>query len=150
MELLLKHSVDHLGRVGDVVKVRDGYARNFLLPRGLAVPVTKANVAEIDRARAQALAEEQERIGSLKELSQKLTETSVTIEGRANEEGHLFGSVNAAQIALALRQKGFPIEERHVRLLQPLKEIGVVDVPLHLHQGVEAAIKVWVVQQKPQ
>ena len=150
MELLLKHSVDHLGRVGDVVKVRDGYARNFLLPQGLAVPVTKANVAEIERARAQALQEEQARIGTLKELAQKLAETSVTIEGRANEEGHLFGSVNASQVAASLRQKGFPIEDRQVRLEQPLKEIGVVDVPVHLHQGVEASIKVWVVQQKPQ
>src|SRR5262245_291810 len=150
MELLLKQSVEHLGRVGEVVKVRDGYARNYLLPQGLAVMVTKANVAEIERARAQALAEEQARIGTLKELAQKLVETSVTIEGRANEEGHLFGSVTQAQIALALRQKGFPIDERQIKLDQPLKEIGVVDVPLVLHQGVETTIKVWVVQQKPQ
>jgi large subunit ribosomal protein L9 len=150
MELLLKQSVEHLGRVGEVVKVRDGYARNYLLPQGLAVMVTKANVAEIERARALALAEEQARIGSLKELAQKLVESSITIEGRANEEGHLFGSVNQAQIAAALRQKGFPIEERQIRLDQPLKEIGVVDVPLVLHQGVETTIKVWVVQQKPQ
>lgn len=150
MELLLKQSVEHLGRVGDVVKVKSGYARNYLLPRGMAVMVTKANVAEIERARAQALAEEQQRIGSLKELAQRIAETSVTIEGRANEEGHLFGSVNVAQVAAALRQKGLPIEERHVRLEHPLKEIGVFDVPLHLHQGVDATVKVWVVQQKPQ
>lgn len=150
MELLLKQSVEHLGRVGDVVKVKSGYARNYLLPRGMAVMVTKANVAEIERARAQALAEEQQRIGSLKELAQRIAETSVTIEGRANEEGHLFGSVNVAQVAAALRQKGLPIEEKQVRLEHPLKEIGVFDVPLHLHQGVDATVKVWVVQQKPQ
>jgi large subunit ribosomal protein L9 len=150
MELLLKQNVEHLGRVGDVVKVRSGYARNFLLPKGFAVPVTKANLADIERARALALQEEQVRISGLREMSQKLTETSVTIEGRANEEGHLFGSVTGSQIALALRQKGFPVEERQVRLEQPLKEIGVFDVQLHLHQGVEATIKVWVVQQKPE
>jgi large subunit ribosomal protein L9 len=150
MELLLRQNVEHLGRVGDVVKVKSGYARNFLLPRGLAVLVTKTNVAEIARARQQALQEEQERIASLKDIGQKLAETSVTIEGRANEEGHLFGSVSAMQIAQALRQKGFPIEERQVRLEHPLKEIGVFDVQLHLHQGVEATIKVWVVQQKPE
>jgi large subunit ribosomal protein L9 len=150
MELLLRQNVEYLGRVGDVVKVRPGYARNFLLPRGFAVPVTKANIAEIERARALALQEEQARVSSLKELGQKLAETSVTIEGRANEEGHLFGSVTGAQIALALRHKGFPVEERQVRLDQPLKEIGVFDVPLHLHQGVEATVKVWVVQQKPE
>lgn len=150
MELLLKQNVEFLGRVGDVVKVRPGYARNFLLPKGYAVPVTKANMAEIERARARALVEEQERIGSLKDVAQRLSDASVTIEGRANEEGHLFGSVNAAQIAAALREKGFAIEERQIRLEQPLKEIGVFDVPLHLHQGVDATVKVWVVQQKPE
>lgn len=150
MELLLKQSIEHLGRVGDVVKVKNGYARNYLLPRGMAVMVTKANVAEIERARALALAEEQARVDTLKQLAQKLTETSVTIEGRANEEGHLFGSVSAAQIAASLRDKGFAVEERMVRLAAPLKEIGVTDVAVHLHASVEATVKVWVVQQKPQ
>lgn len=150
MELLLKQSVEHLGRVGDVVKVKNGYARNYLLPLGMAVMVTKANVAEIERARALALAEENARVETLKQLAQKLAETSVTIEGRANEEGHLFGSVSAAQIAASLRDKGFAIEERMVRLTAPLKEIGVTDVSVHLHASVETTVKVWVVQQKPQ
>ncbi len=149
MELLLKKNVEHLGRVGDVVKVKPGYARNFLLPLGFAVPVTKANLADIERARAEALQEEQARVEALKELSGKLAETSVTIEGRANEEGHLFGSVNASQIAAAFRQKGFPLEEKNVRLEQPLKEIGVFDVTLHLHSDVDVVVKVWVVQAKP-
>lgn len=150
MELLLKQSIEHLGRVGDVVKVKNGYARNYLLPRGMAVMVTKANVAEIERARALAMAEENARVETLKQLAQKLAETSVTIEGRANEEGHLFGSVSAAQIAASLRDKGFAIEERMVRLVAPLKEIGVTDVGVHLHASVETTVKVWVVQQKPQ
>lgn len=149
MELLLKHNVEHLGRVGDVVNVKIGYARNYLLPHGLAVPVTKSNLAQIERARQLALAEEQARLQTLKELAQKLAETSVTIEGRANEEGHLFGSVNQAQIAAGLRAKGFAIEDKQVRLDQPLKEIGVFDVVLHLHQSVDATVKVWVVQAKP-
>ncbi|MBL8723733.1 MAG: 50S ribosomal protein L9 [Planctomycetes bacterium] len=149
MELLLKQNVEHLGRTGDVVKVKSGYARNFLLPRGMAVMVTKANVAEIEKARAQALAEEQARVQSLKDLATKLAEASVTIEGRANAEGHLFGSVAAAQIAAALREKGFAIQDKQVRLEQPIKEIGKFDVVLHLHASVEATVKVWVVQQKP-
>lgn len=149
MELLLMKNVEHLGRVGDVVKVKNGYARNYLLPLHFAVPVTKANLADIERAKAIAAQEEQVRIESLREVSGKMAETSVTIEGRANEEGHLFGSVNAAQIAAALRSKGFPVEDKHVRLDQPLKEIGVFDVSVHLHQDVNVAVKVWVVQQKP-
>lgn len=149
MELLLKQNVEHLGRIGDVVKVRSGYARNFLLPRGLAVAVTKSNLAEIERARAVALAEEQQRVAGMRDLAQKLAEASVTVEGRANAEGHLFGSVTAAQIAAALRDKGVAVDDKQVRLAQPLKEIGVYDVPVHLHATVEATVKVWVVQQKP-
>jgi len=150
MELLLKHAVEHLGRVGDVVNVRPGYARNYLLPNGYAVMVTKANVAEIERARARALAEEQERVGSLKELADKMSDVSVTIEGRANEDGHLFGSVGPAQVAAALREKGFTIEDKQVRMENQIKEIGVFDVALHPHQDIDPTIKVWVVQEKPE
>jgi large subunit ribosomal protein L9 len=149
MELMLKQNIEHLGRLGDVVKVKPGYARNFLLPRGMAVMVTKSNVAEIERARAAALVEEQARLAGMRELAQKLGEASVTIESRANAEGHLFGSVTQAQIAASLREKGIPVEDRAVRLEQPLKEIGVYDVVVHLHASVEATVKVWVVQQKP-
>ncbi|MGC6489635.1 MAG: 50S ribosomal protein L9 [Planctomycetota bacterium] len=150
MELLLKQNVEHLGRTGDVVDVKPGYARNYLLPRGLAVLVTKSNIAEVERARAQALAEEEARLTGLKALGAKLADQSVTIEGKANEEGHLFGSVNAAQIAAALREKDVPVDDKMVRLENPLKEIGVYDVAIHLHADVEATIKVWVVQQKPE
>ena len=150
MELLLKQNVEHLGRTGDVVDVKPGYARNYLLPRGLAVLVTKGNMAEVERARSQALAEEEARLAGLKDLGAKLADVSVTIEGKANEEGHLFGSVNATQIAAALRDKDVPVDEKMVRLESPLKEIGVYDVSVHLHADVEAAIKVWVVQQKPE
>ena len=149
MELLLKKTVENLGRIGEVVTVKPGYARNYLLPLGIAVPVTKANLAQIEKAREQAMAEERQRVESLKEMSGSLANASVTIEGRANDEGHLFGSVTAANIADALRQKGFPLDARQVRLEQPLKEIGVFDVVLHLHAEVEATIKVWVVQAKP-
>lgn len=150
MELLLKQNVEHVGRIGDVVKVKPGYARNYLLPRGLAVMVTKTNVAEIERARAAAMAEEVQRVAGLKDLAAKIAEASVTIEGRANAEGHLFGSVSGSNVAAALREKGIPVEDRQVRLESPLKEIGVYDVLVHLHADVEAKVKVWVVQQKPQ
>jgi large subunit ribosomal protein L9 len=147
MELLLKQNIEHLGRIGDVVKVKSGYARNYLLPRGLAVMVTKSNLAAIEQARAAALAEEQQRVAAMKELAQKVGEASVTIEGRASAEGHLFGSVTAGNIA-ALREKGIPVEDKQVRLEQPLKQVGVYDVVVHLHATVEVNCKVWVVQQK--
>lgn len=150
MQLLLKQNVEYLGRTGDLVEVKAGYARNFLLPRGFAVAVTKRNIAEIERVRTMAMAEEQKRLADLKEIAAKLTDISVTVEGRANAEGHLFGSVGVTQIATALREKGIPVEDRQVRLEHPLKEIGVFDVVVHLHADVEPTIKVWVVQQKPE
>ena len=149
MEVLLKRSIDNLGRLGDVVSVRKGYGRNYLLPLGFAVPVTKANLQQIEKERALALSEEKARISNIRELAERIEQTSVTIEGRANEDGHLFGSVNVAQIAAALRDKGFAIEEKQIRLESPLKEIGVFDVIVHLHNDVDATTKVWVVQAKP-
>src|SRR4030095_965912 len=149
MELLLKQNVEHVGKIGDVVKVKRGYARNYLLPRGLAVMVTKNSMAEIEHARTLALAEEQARVTGMKEFAAKIGEASVTIEQRANAEGHLFGSVSGAQIAAALRDKGINIDDKQVRHEQPLKEIGVFDVVVHLHATVDATVKVWVVQQKP-
>ncbi|MEZ5964490.1 MAG: 50S ribosomal protein L9 [Planctomycetota bacterium] len=149
MQVLLKRNVEHLGRVGDVVNVKPGFARNFLLPSGRAVAVSAGNLSEIERLRARARLEEQDRIKQMRDLAQLLGSASVTIEGRANEEGHLFGSVNAAQIAAALRAKGHQVEDSQVRLDAPLKEIGVFDVRLHLHQEVDATVKVWVVQAKP-
>lgn len=149
MELLLRRDVGDLGKIGDVVDVKPGYARNYLLPLGMAVPVTKANLEQLDRVRAAAFAEEAGRVQGFKEMAAQMAESSVTVEGLANEEGHLFGSVNVAQIAHALQGKGFRIDEKMIRLPAPLREIGVFDVPVHLHQDVEATIKVWVVQTKP-
>ena len=150
MEVLLKRSIEKLGAIGDVVTVRSGHARNYLLPLGYAVPVTKANVQQIEKERAAAIAQERTRIQSIREQADTLAQTSVTIEGRANDEGHLFGSVSAAQIAASLVEKGFPIEEKQIRLEAPLKEVGVFDVTVHLHADVEATTKVWVVQAKPE
>ncbi len=150
MDVLLKTSIEKLGRIGEVVTVRAGFARNYLLPTGRAVPVNKANLDAIERDRQAALAEEQSRIEDLKGMSETVAATSVTIEGKANDEGHLFGSVSAAQIGNALREKGLRIEDRMVRLEHPIKEIGVFDVTIHLHADVEAVTKVWVVQAKPE
>jgi len=149
MEVLLKRSLDHLGRLGDVVTVKAGFARNYLLPCGHAVPVTKANIAQIDKERALALAEEKARLGDLRQLAEQMEQASVTIEGRANEDGHLFGSVGATHIAKALREKGYHIDDKQVRVEAPLKEIGVFEVAVHLHADVLATVKVWVVQAKP-
>lgn len=149
MELLLKKTIEKLGRSGEVVKVKPGYARNYLLPMGLALPVNKANLAVMERERSRIAAEEVARIQHMKDMATKLGQASVTIESRANEQKHLFGSVGPAQIAAALREKGFPVEERAIRLENPIREIGVFDVVVHMHADATATIKVWVVEAKP-
>ena len=149
MDVLLKTTIEKLGRIGDVVSVKPGYARNFLLPSGRAVLVNKGSLAGIEQDRALAVAEEVSRVQGLKGLADALAQASVTIEGKANAEGHLFGSVTPAQIGEALREKGLAIEDKMIRLEAPLKEIGVFDVTVHLHSDVEAITKVWVVQAKP-
>jgi large subunit ribosomal protein L9 len=149
MELLLKRTVPALGRVGEIVKVKPGYARNFLLPRGLAVAVTKANIAMIERERERIAAEEAAEIGRLKDVVAGMVNVSVTLEGHANEKGHLFGSVTAGQIAHALQAKGYRFDERAVKLDSPIKEIGVYDVVVQPHPDASTTIKVWVVQSKP-
>jgi large subunit ribosomal protein L9 len=150
MDVLLKTTINKLGQIGDVVAVRDGYARNYLLPTGRAVMVNKSNLESIERDRESALAEEATRVGGLKELAEQVAAASTTIEGKANEEGHLFGSVTASQIASALREKDLPIEEKMIRLENPIKEVGAFDVTVHLHADVEVVTKVWVVQAKPE
>lgn len=149
MQLLLNKNIEHLGRIGEIVTVKPGYARNYLLPMGLAVPVTKANLAQIEKVRERAVAEERLRLESMREFAAKVEQTSVTIEGRANDDGHLFGSVAATQIAHALQEKGITVEAKTIRLDHPIKEIGVYDVVVHLHPEVDATVKVWVVQSKP-
>jgi large subunit ribosomal protein L9 len=149
MQVLLKRNVDKLGRIGDLVEVKPGYARNYLLPLGLAVHVNKGNLAQIEKERSRYEAAERARADSMRQLAATIEATSITIEGRANEEGHLFGSVNAAAIAEALAARGVAIDVRAIRLDQPFKEIGVYDVPVHLHADVNATVKVWVVQSKP-
>jgi large subunit ribosomal protein L9 len=149
MELLLKQTIEHLGRVGEVVKVKAGYARNYLLPMGLAIHVTKANLAVLERERSRIAAEEAERVQAMRDMVAKMKDVSVTIESKANEQNHLFGSVGASQIAAALREKGYQVDDRAVRLEAPIREIGDYTVPLHLHADLQTTVRVWVVAAKP-
>jgi large subunit ribosomal protein L9 len=148
MEVLLATHIESLGKIGDVVKVRSGYARNYLFPRGLARPVTKENLARIQRDRKRYEEEEQGRIASLKDLATRIGQSSVTIAAKASPEGHLFGSVNAAMIATELEKAGLPITAVMVKLEHPIKQISVVNVPVHLHKDVHTEVRVFVVQAR--
>lgn len=145
VQLLLIQSVDHLGKQGDVVTVKRGYALNYLLPQGLATVATDHHKRMVEKHRARLMEIEKARLASLRQLADAIAKQSVTIEANANEEGHLYGSVNANEIAAALKGAGFHITTDQVRLEGPLKELGLYTVKIHLHAEIDAELKVWVV-----
>lgn len=145
MELMLIEDVMHVGRQGDVVEVRPGYGRNYLIPMGLATFVTPQAKARIDKHRSNVEALRIARVAELKVLAKKLEAVSVTIEANATAEGHLYGSVAAADIIAALDKEGFTVGLEQVQLEGALKELGLYHVKLKLAEEVEPEIKVWVV-----
>ena len=145
VQLLLIQSVDHLGKQGDVVEVRAGFARNYLLPQGLATVATDHHKRMVDKHKAKLMEIEKQRLSSLQALADMLSKQSITIEANANDEGHLYGSVGAPEIVSALKQASFNITTDQVRLEGPLKELGLYTVKIHLHSDIESELKVWVV-----
>ena len=143
--MLLIQSVDHLGKQGDVVEVRPGFANNYLLPQGLATVATDHHQRMVEKHRAQLLEIEKTRLKDLSNLADAISKQSVTIEANANDEGHLYGSVGAKEIADALKQADFTVTPDQVRLEGMLKELGLYTVKVHIHQDIEAELKVWVV-----
>jgi large subunit ribosomal protein L9 len=144
MEVILKEDVANLGHRGDVVKVADGYGRNFLLPRKLALQATVANKAVIDQMKAAAARRSATEKTQAEELVTKLQPVVLTFTRKSGEQGHLFGSVTSADIASELAALGFDIDRRKLQLSEPLKSLGNFDVAIRLHREVTAHIKVKV------
>lgn len=148
VEVILRKDVADLGYAGDLVDVKPGYARNYLLPQGLALRATEGNRTRFEEERRQieqAAERERERA---QELAGTLEDRSLTFNRRAGEEGKLFGSVTSTDIADALEAEGLRIDRRLIRLEEPIKELGVFTVPIRLHADVEPEIKVWVVAEE--
>ena len=147
MEVILRQAVENLGHPGDVVTVSNGYARNYLLPRGVAYQATEGNKKRISQEKARLEAAECQRRGAAEEIAKKLEEVSITFAARVGEEGKLFGSVTTQDIADQLAAQGFTIERRQIDLHEPIKALGVYRVPIRLHADVHPEIKVWVIKQ---
>jgi large subunit ribosomal protein L9 len=147
MEVILRQAVENLGKPGDVVKVSNGYARNFLLPRGVAFEATPGNLKRIEQEKERLEAAENDRRAAAQALAAKLEQVSLTFSARVGEEGKLFGSVTPADIAHQLEAQGFQIEKRQIDLHEPLRTLGVFRVPVRLHAEVKPEIKVWVIKQ---
>jgi large subunit ribosomal protein L9 len=147
MEVILCERVPKLGNVGDVVKVKDGYARNFLLRNKLAYKATTENVRIIESQQKKKQAADAQQKGSAAELAEKLGKVSCTINVEVNDLDKLYGSVSEIDIARALEAEGFPIEKKQIVIEAPITELGIFDVGVHLHPEVTAKVRVWVTKK---
>jgi large subunit ribosomal protein L9 len=147
MEVILREHVEKLGNRGDVVKVAEGYARNYLLPRKLALAVTEANKRQIDRERAVAETRDAQEKSDAETLAQRISAVEIEIARRVGENETLYGSVTSADIAQALQTKGFDIEKKRIHLGEPLKALGETIVPIRIHREVTAQLRVRVVPE---
>ncbi len=147
MEVILREDVDKLGSRGQLVKVASGYARNFLLPKRLAVPATEANKKIIEQERQAHLRREAKLVADATDLAKMMADLSVTISQKAGENDQLFGSVTSKDIVEALEKQGYTIDRRKIALEEPIKTLGDFKVPLRLHHEVTAEITVHVVKE---
>ena len=146
VELILLDDVKDLGEIGATVKVSAGYARNYLIPRGLAAKSTVGALRQMEARKIKRQERIAAEISSAEELAAALADRSVTIAVQVNEEDSLYGSVTDVQIAEALEEMKLGIERRQIKLEEPIKELGVYEVPVKLHANVSATLKVWVVK----
>lgn len=148
IEIILRRRVEDLGDVGDVVNVKAGYARNYLLPQGLAYRASEESRRLLGQERAAALMAEDRARDTARAVSERLDGTSITFSMLAGEEGKLYGSVGPRDIAAQLSEHGFDIHGRHVIMKDTIKALGVYSVPVRVHPDVEVSVKVWVIKEE--
>jgi large subunit ribosomal protein L9 len=147
MDVILRQDVESLGQAGEVVTVKDGYARNYLLPRGMAYQATDGNRKRLDAERSSKAKRHAGEVDAAKAVAAKLEPVSLTFTMKAGEGDKLFGSVTAADIAEQLQAQGFTVDKKAVELDEPLKALGVFKVPVRLHAEVKPEVRVWVVRE---
>ena len=147
MEVILREHVENLGKRGEIVKVADGYARNYLLPRKLALPATDGNRKHVERERKIVEARESQEKSQAEAIAARLAAVEITIARRVGDTDQLYGSVTSADIADFLKEKGFELDRRKLILPEPIKAIGDHEVPLKLHREVTVPLKVHVVKE---
>ena len=145
VELLLAEEVPSLGKQGDLVRVKPGFARNYLVPQGLATIATEENSRMVERHKVKLATLESDRLKQLHEWAEAISKYSVTLDANANKDGHLYGSIGATEISSALKSAGYFVEPDQIRLEGPLKELGMYTVKVQLHTDINTEVKVWVV-----
>lgn len=147
MKVILRKDFEQLGKIGDLVEVKNGYARNFLLPRQIAYIATKGNIRALEEEKQQYAKKEIKQLQTAKALAEELTKVSITIPVKVGEEDKIFGSVTSQMIVDALKEKNYDIDKRQVILSEPIKALGIYEVNVKLHNEVNTIIKTWVVRE---
>ena len=147
MKVILLQTIDRLGKAGDVITVKEGYARNFLIPKKAAKEATTGNMKLLDSIKKRQAEEDMKKLTEAKALAEKLAALSLTIPAQSGEEEKLFGSVSTEDIAVALSAEGVKIDKRDIILSEPIKKLGVYEVIVKLHPEVKANLKVWIIKK---
>lgn len=147
MKVILRRDHETLGKIGDLVDVKNGYARNFLLPRGIAYAALKGNIKALEEEKKSVEKRNLQELKAAESLSAELETVSVTIPVQVGEEDKIFGTVTTQMIADALKDKGYDIDKRKIEIEEPIKSLGIYGVSVKIHQNINAKIKVWVVRE---
>lgn len=150
MKIILREDIEKLGKIGDVVNVRDGYARNYLLPKGLAYIATDGALKRIEHEKRRAEKRAEKERQHAEEIAAKIADIQISIPMKVGEEGKLYGSVSQQMIAQELQARGFNIDKRHIIIDEPIKTLGIFDVKVKLHTDVIPSLKVWVINEDQQ
>jgi len=147
MKVILRQNAEGLGQVGDVVDVKDGYARNYLIPRKIAYTALKGNIRALDEEKKTFSKKREQELSAAETLAAELEKVSVTIPVQVGEEDKIFGTVTTQMISDALKEKGHELDKRKIEIDEPIKALGIYGVSIKLHPNVNAKIKVWVVRE---
>ena len=147
MQVIIKKKIEKLGDVGDIITVKDGYARNYLIPRGLVVKATPGNLKEVELIKSQIQKKNEKKINDQKELAKKLSNLKINIPVKVGEDNQIFGSVTSTNIIEFLIEKGFEVNKKSIKLDEPIKSLGIHNVILKLDEGIESNIKVYVIKE---
>ena len=147
MKVILRQDFDKLGKEGDIIEVKNGHARNFLLPKGIAYPATPGSMKKLEEEKKHRVLRDKKELRSAEDLARRLSGISLTFVMKAGEEDQLYGSVSAADIVSKLKDQGFDIDKKQIALEESIKVLGVYTVEVKLHSDVSGRLKVWVVKE---
>jgi large subunit ribosomal protein L9 len=146
VQVILRQDYEPLGKIGTQVNVKDGYARNYLIPRGIAVPATKGNIRILEEETRLKELRENRSLKRSQSLAENLKKLSLTIPVKVGEEDKVFGAVTAQEISEQLKEKGYDIDKKQILLDEPIKALGIFDIPIKLHSEVEVTVKLWIIK----